>query len=521
MKTAKKIYFDSESILKLKEGVDILANAVSSTLGPKGRVAILQNPYGSPILTKDGVTVSRHINLSDPMQDMGASLIKDVAEKTVSQCGDGTTTSCILAQDILERGVKAIQEGKNPIELRKEMDEAVEVAIKYIKENAIPVGEDWDKVKNIAIISTNNDIQLGTLISDTLKKVGKHGALTVSTGTGLETTVDYVEGMHFDKGFISPYFITNPDKNTAELDNPYILIFDKDIEDLAELLPIIEQCYKQKKQLLIIANDVIGSALSGLVVNKVQQGFPVCAVYAPSRLNERKEIFQDIATVTGASIVSEEFGKKLKQVVISDLGQCEKVIVTHNNTLIIGGKGSRAKISDRELQLEAQINLTEQEELKEGLRVRLAKMASGVAIIKVGGKTDAEAKERKDRVDDAVGATKSAIKEGILAGGGKSYINAATEVYKIKTEGADLISKSLFSPAKKLQLNCGILIDDVKYESDPSIGFNALTGKNEDLIASGVIDSAMVLRCCLENAASIVGLMLTSNASIIYENLPE
>ncbi len=530
---AKKVLFENESLAKLQKGINTFANAVASTLGPKGRNVIIEG-YESmpPITTKDGVTVCRHLILEDQFENMGAQMLRDAAEKTVIQCGDGTTTTCVLARGIFNAGVKYIQEGYSPVDIKKGIDLTVKEVVQYIKDNAIPVKDDWDKIKDIAVISTNNDIALGTLITDTLQKVGGTGAITVQKGSSLETTVEIVKGMNYDRGFISPYFINKNEKPVCELDSPLILIHDKEIHDIADIMTnIVGPCFKTKQSLLIIAQDVDGAALQMLIVNKNQQGFPVCCTNAPSRLNERKEIFMDMAILFGGGLITEDVGRNLKSTTLSDLGKAERVIVTANSTTIIGGQGNKEDIDKRIEQLKNQIALEENINLKEGLELRLSKLTSGVAIIKVGGITETEAEERKFRVDDAVGATKSAIKEGVMAGGGTAYLNARKhyifskinplDPHDIPTIGEQCVLQALTSAFETICENSGVKNKFETDDNNKNWGYNALTGKYEDLVKSGVIDSAMVLRCSLENAASVAGLLLTSNVSMVEIKEPK
>ncbi len=526
---AKKLLFENESLTKLQKGINTFANAVASTLGPKGRNVIIEGYEGMPpISTKDGVTVARHLTLEDQFENMGALMIRDAAEKTVMQVGDGTTTTTVLARGIFNAGLKYIQEGHSPVDIKKGIDLAVKEVVQYIKDNAISVKDDWNKVRDIAIISTNNDVALGTLIADTLQKVGGTGAITVQKGSSIETVVEIVKGMNYDRGFISPYFINRTDKPVCELDNPLILIHDKEIHDISDIMPnIVGPCFKEKKSLLIIAQDVDGAALQMLIVNKNQQGFPVCCTNAPSRLNERKEIFMDMSILFGGGLITEDVGRNLKSSTIADLGTAEKVIITATSTTIIGGKGNKEDIDKRIEQLKNQINLEENTSLKEALELRLSKLTSGVAIIKVGGTTETESEETKFRVDDAVGATKSAIKEGVMAGGGLAYLHSINHIKNnLSLEaGVKCVIKALEDPTKTISANAGFNIKNIfnwlfgnkllKIDvNNKNFGYNALTGNYEDLVESGVIDSAMVLRCSLQNAASVAGLLLTSNVSM-------
>ncbi len=530
---AKRILFNEESLDKLQKGVNTFVNAVASTLGPKGRNVIIEGYEGMPPLsTKDGVTVARSLTLEDQFENMGAQMIRDAAEKTVIQCADATTTTCVLARGIFNAGLGYIKQGHSPVDIKKGIDLAVKEVVKYIKDNAIPVKEDWGKIRDIAIISTNNDKELGTLIADTLQKVGGTGAISVQKGLSLETEVEIVKGMNYDRGFISPYFINRTEKPICELDNPLILIHDKEIHDNADIMQnIVGPCFKTKQSLLIIAQDVDGAALQMLIVNKNQQGFPVCATNAPSRLNERKEIFLDMSTMFGGGLITEDVGRNLKSCTIEDLGKAEKVIVTANSTTIIGGKGSKEAIDKRIEQLKNQINQEENLVLKEALELRLSKLSSGVAIIKVGGTTETEAEERKFRVDDAVGATKSAIKEGVMAGGGLAYLKAANFIREKAAEektwdlnfGLKCVTAALAEPFETICKNAGVEKTTSFHSMESHIGYNALTDKEEDLVEAGVIDSAMALRCSIENAASVAGLLLTSNVSMteIKEEKPE
>lgn len=522
---SKKILFNEESLDKLQKGVNTFTDVVASTLGPKGRNVIIEG-YGGmpPITTKDGVTCARHLQLEDQFENMGAQMIRDASEKTVIQVGDGTSTTAVLARAIFNEGIKYIKEGHSPVDIKKGIDLAVKEVVQYIKDNAISVKEDWDKIRDIAIISTNNDRELGTLIADTLHKVGGTGAITVQKGNSLETTVEIVKGMNYDRGFISPYFINKIEKPVCELDNPLILIHDKEIHAIEDIMMnIVGPCFQQKRALLIIAQDVDGAALQMLIVNKNEKGFPVCCTNAPSRLNERKEIFMDMSILFGGGLITDDVGRSLKTTTLSDLGQAEKVIITANSTTIIGGRGNKEDIEKRAEAIRNQIEQEENPALKEALEMRLSKLTSGVAIIKVGGITETEAEERKFRVDDAVGATKSAIKEGVMAGGGLAYLKAANFVREKAAEekrwdlnfGLKSVTSALSEPFKTICRNAGVEKTTSFHSMESNVGYNALTDTEEDLVKAGVIDSAMVLRCSIENAASVAGLLLTSNVSMV------
>lgn len=518
---SKKILFNKASIDKLKNGVNVFTDAVASTLGPKGRNVIIEGYEGMPpITTKDGVTVARHLDLEDQFEDMAAKMIRDAAEKTVMQCGDGTTTTCVLARAIFNNAIQLVEDGYSPVDVKKGIDAAVKEIVKYIKDNSIRVENDWNKIRDIAIISANNDRELGTLIAETMEKVGGTGAISVQKGSSVETTVEIVKGMNYDRGFVSPYFINKVEKPVCELDNPLILIHDKEISDIADILKnIVVPCFQQKRALLIIAQDVDGAALQMLLVNKNKEGLPVCCTYAPSRLTERKEIFMDMAILFGGGLITEDTGRSLKSATLSDLGRAEKVIVSANSTTIIGGLGDPEEIAKRIEQIKNQIANEENQSIKETLEMRLSKLSSGIAIIKVGGATETEAEERKFRVDDAVGATKSAIKEGVMAGGGMAYIHASLSLRDKKDigeqNGTTIVYEALLSPFATIVKNAGKEITPEWDENNKNWGYNAMDEKYCDLVEAGIIDSAMVLRCALENAASVAGLLLTSNVSMV------
>ncbi len=516
---AKKITFDTDARDAMKRGVDALANAVKVTLGPKGRNVIIDKKFGSPQITKDGVSVAKEIELPDAVENMGAQLLKEVASKTADMAGDGTTTATVLAQAIVTAGLKNVAAGANPMDLKRGIDKAVEAVVAELKKQSKAVGDDNKKIEQVATISANNDNTIGKLIAQAMAKVKKEGVITVEEAKGTETTVEVVEGMQFDRGYVSPYFVTNADKMTAVLDNPLILLYDKKLSTMKELLPILEKAVQTGKPLLIICEDLDGEALATLVVNKIRGSLKICAVKAPGFGDRRKEMMQDIAILTGGTLISEERGFKLENADLSYLGTAEKITVDKDNTTIVGGAGKKADITARVNQIKAQIESTTSDYDKEKLQERLAKLAGGVAVLYVGAATEVEMKEKKDRVDDALHATRAAVEEGIVAGGGVSFIRAIDSIEKMKgsnedeATGISIVRRALEEPLRQISANCGIegsvVVQKVR-EGKNDFGYNARTDVYENLIAAGVIDPTKVVRVALENAASVGGMILTT-----------
>ncbi len=520
---AKIIKFNTEARDLLKAGVDELANAVKVTLGPKGRNVILEKKFGAPHITKDGVSVAKDIELEDPFQNMGAQLVKEVASKTGDDAGDGTTTATVLAQSIIAVGMKNVTAGANPMDLKRGIDKAVVAVVENIKNQAVEVGDDYTKIENIARISANNDAEIGSLIAEAMKKVKKDGVITVEEAKGTQTYVDVVEGMQFDRGYLSPYFVTNTEKMECDLDNPFILIYDKKISNLKDFLPILEATVQNGRPLLIIAEDVDSEALATLVVNRLRGSLKICAVKAPGFGDRRKEMLRDIAVLTGGVVISEETGLNLATATIEMLGTAEKVTVNKENTIIVNGAGSHDEIQERVNQIKAQIESSTSDYDKEKLHERLAKLAGGVAVLYVGAPSEVEMKEKKDRVDDALSATKAAILEGIVPGGGVAYIRAIPSLEGLKgdnedeTTGIEIIKRAIEEPMRQIVLNAGkegaVIVQKVK-EGSGDFGFNARTDVYENFFATGVIDPAKVTRVALENAASISGMFLTTECVI-------
>ncbi|GAB4200346.1 MAG: chaperonin GroEL [Bacteroidia bacterium] len=516
---AKDIKYDVEARDALKRGVDALANAVKVTLGPKGRNVIIDKKFGSPQITKDGVTVAKEVELTNTIENMGAQLVKEVASKTADIAGDGTTTATVLAQAIITAGLKNVAAGANPMDLKRGIDKAVDAVIENLKKQSKQVGNDNKKIEQVATISANNDNAIGKLIADAMSKVKKEGVITVEEAKGTETYVEVVEGMQFDRGYISPYFITDPDKMEAVLENPLILIYDKKISNMKELLPVLEKAVQTGKPILIIAEDVDGEALATLVVNKLRGTLKIAAVKAPGFGDRRKAMLEDIAILTGGRVISEEMGMKLEHADLSYLGKAEKVTIDKDNTTIVGGAGKKADITARVNQIKAQIETTTSDYDKEKLQERLAKLAGGVAVLYVGAATETEMKEKKDRVDDALAATRAAVEEGIVPGGGVAYIRAASALEKLKgetedeTTGIQIVKRALEEPLRQICFNAGldgsIIVQKVK-EGKDDYGFNARTEKFENLFDAGVIDPTKVARVALENAASVAGMLLTT-----------
>jgi chaperonin GroEL len=523
---AKQITFDVDAREKLKKGVDALANAVKVTLGPKGRNVIIDKKFGAPAITKDGVTVAKEIELSDPIENMGAQMVKEVASKTADLAGDGTTTATVLAQAIVTAGFKYVAAGANPMDLKRGIDKAVANVVDSLKKMSKNVGDDFQKIEQVATISANNDNFIGNLIAEAMKKVGKDGVITVEEAKGTETEVKTVEGMQFDRGYLSPYFVTNPEKMEAELENAYILIYDKKISSMKELLPVLEKTVQTGRPLLIISEEVDGEALATLVVNKLRGSLKVAAVKAPGFGDRRKAMLEDIAILTGGTLISEERGYKLENADLSYLGQAEKITIDKDNTTIINGVGTKDDITARVNQIKAQIEATTSDYDKEKLQERLAKLSGGVAVLYIGAATEVEMKEKKDRVDDALAATRAAVEEGIVPGGGVAYIRAIAGLEKLKganddeSFGINIVKTSLESPLRQILSNAGhepsIIVHKVK-EGKDDFGYNARTEKEENMYAAGVIDPTKVSRIALENAASIAGMLLTTECVLSEE----
>lgn len=525
---AKQVKYNVEARDALKKGVDTLANAVKVTLGPKGRNVIIDKKFGSPAITKDGVTVAKEIDLKDPLENMGAQMVKEVASKTADIAGDGTTTATVLAQAIVTAGVKNVAAGANPMDLKRGIDKAVTAVVANLKEQSQTVGEDNNKIKQVASISANNDEVIGSLIAEAMAKVGKDGVITVEEAKGTETEVKTVEGMQFDRGYLSPYFVTNSDKMEVELENPYILIYDKKISSMKELLPVLEKQVQTGKPLLIIAEDLDGEALATLVVNKIRGSLKVAAVKAPGFGDRRKAMLEDIAILTGGTVISEERGYKLENADLSYLGQAEKVVIDKDNTTVINGAGSSDDIKGRVAQIKSQIEATTSDYDREKLQERLAKLAGGVAVLYVGAATEVEMKEKKDRVDDALHATRAAVEEGIVAGGGVAFIRAVAALADLKgsnedeNTGIQIIRRAIEEPLRQICENAGIegsiVVQKVK-EGTADFGYNARTDVYENLIGAGVIDPTKVGRVALENAASIAAMLLTTE--VVLADDPE
>ena len=507
----------------MKKGVDALANAVKVTLGPKGRNVIIEKKFGAPHITKDGVSVAKEIELEDSFQNMGAQLVKEVASKTGDDAGDGTTTATVLAQSIVNVGLKNVTAGANPMDLKRGIDKAVAKVVESIKAQSEEVGDDFEKIESVARISANNDSEIGQLIAEAMKKVKKEGVITVEEAKGTDTTVEIVEGMQFDRGYISPYFVTNTEKMECEMENPYILIFDKKISSLKEMLPILEATAQSGRPLLIIAEDVDSEALATLVVNRLRGSLKICAVKAPGFGDRRKEMLEDIAVLTGGVVISEEKGLKLDGATIDMLGRAEKVTVDKENTTIVNGLGNKDAIASRVAQIKAQIEKTTSDYDREKLQERLAKLAGGVAVLYIGAASEVEMKEKKDRVDDALSATRAAIAEGIVPGGGVAYIRAIPSLEGLKgdnddeTTGIEIIKRAIEEPLRQIVDNAGVegavVVQKVK-DGKGDFGYNARTNTYENFFAAGVIDPAKVTRVALENAASIAGMFLTTECVI-------
>ena len=520
---AKQIFFDIEARNKMKKGVDTLANAVKVTLGPKGRNVVIEKKFGAPAVSKDGVTVAKEIELEDPIENMGAQMVKEVASKTADIAGDGTTTATVLAQSIISEGLKNVAAGANPMDLKRGIDKAVIAVVANLRTQSQAVGNDNSKIEQVASISANNDASIGKLIAEAMTKVGKEGVITVEEAKGTDTTVDVVEGMQFDRGYISAYFVTNSEKMEVELQNPYILIYDKKISAMKDILHILEKVAQSGRPLLIIAEDLEGEALATLVVNKLRGTIKVAAVKAPGFGDRRKEMLQDIAVLTAGTVVSEEQGFKLENADLSYLGQASSVSIDKDNSTIIGGKGNAEDILARVNQIKAQIETTTSDYDKEKLQERLAKLSGGVAVLYVGAATEVEMKEKKDRVDDALHATRAAVEEGIVPGGGVAYIRAIADLENLKginedeTTGIAIVKRAIEEPLRQIVVNSGIegsiVVQKIK-EGSGDFGFNARTEVYENMFAAGVIDPTKVTRIALENAASIAGMLLTTECVV-------
>ena len=523
---AKEIKFDIEARDLLKSGVDQLADAVKVTLGPKGRNVVIEKKFGAPQITKDGVTVAKEIELSNAFENLGAQMVKEVASKTGDDAGDGTTTATVLAQSIVNVGLKNVTAGANPMDLKRGIDKAVEAVVKSIQDQAQTIGDDYAKIESVAKISANNDSVIGSLIAEAMKKVQKEGVITIEEAKGTDTYVEVVEGMQFDRGYISPYFVTDAEKMAANLDNPYILIHDKKISTMKDLLPVLESTAQTGRPLMIIAEDVDGEALATLVVNRLRGSLKVCAVKAPGFGDRRKEMLEDIAILTGGTVITEEKGMKLEQATLELLGQAEKVTIDKENTTVVNGAGSQDAIKARVGQIKTQMENTTSDYDKEKLQERLAKLAGGVAVIYVGAASEVEMKEKKDRVDDALHATRAAVEEGIVPGGGVAYIRAIDALTELKgdnedeTTGVEIIKRAIEEPLRQIVSNAGkegaVVVQKVK-DGKADFGYNARIDQYQNLFEVGVIDPAKVARVALENAASIAGMFLTTETVIVEE----
>ena len=529
---AKEILFNFDARDQLKKGIDTLANAVKVTLGPKGRNVIIEKKFGAPHITKDGVTVAKEVELSDAYQNTGAQLVKEVASKTGDDAGDGTTTATVLAQAIVAEGLKNVTAGASPMDIKRGIDKAVAKVVDSIKSQAEKVGDNYDKIEQVASVSANNDPVIGKLIADAMRKVSKDGVITIEEAKGTDTTIGVVEGMQFDRGYLSAYFVTNTEKMECEMEKPYILIYDKKISNLKDFLPILEPAVQTGRPLLVIAEDVDSEALTTLVVNRLRSQLKICAVKAPGFGDRRKEMLEDIAVLTGGVVISEEKGLKLEQATIEMLGTADKITVSKDNTTIVNGAGDKQNIKERCEQIKAQIAATKSDYDKEKLQERLAKLSGGVAVLYVGAASEVEMKEKKDRVDDALRATRAAIEEGIVPGGGVAYIRAldALEGFKgdniDETTGVDIIKRAIEEPLRQIVANAGkegaVVVQKVR-EGKGDFGYNARTDVYENLHAAGVVDPAKVARVALENAASIAGMFLTTECVIVEkkEDKPE
>ncbi|MBP3613559.1 MAG: chaperonin GroEL [Bacteroidaceae bacterium] len=529
---AKEILFNMDARDQLKKGVDELANAVKVTLGPKGRNVIIEKKFGAPQITKDGVSVAKEIELSDAYMNTGAQLVKSVASKTGDDAGDGTTTATVLAQAIITEGLRNVTAGANPMDLKRGIDKAVSKIVESIKAQSEEVGADYDKIEQVATISANNDSEIGKLIADAMRKVSKDGVITIEEAKSRDTTIGVVEGMQFDRGYLSAYFITDTEKMECEMENPYVLIYDKKITNLKDMLPILEPAVQTGRPLLIIAEDVESEALTTLVVNRLRTQLKICAVKAPGFGDRRKDMLEDIATLTGGIVISEEKGIKLEQATLEMLGSCGRITVSKDNTTIVDGSGNKEAIAQRVAQIKAQIATTKSDYDKEKLQERLAKLAGGVAVLYVGAASEVEMKEKKDRVDDALCATRAAIEEGIVPGGGVTYIRAIDSLESVEVVNSDektgvaIVKRAIEEPLRQIVANAGkegaVVVQKVR-EGQGDFGYNARTDVYENMLAAGVVDPAKVTRVALENAASIAGMFLTTECVIVEkkEDKPE
>ena len=521
---AKIIKYNMEARDLLKQGVDQLANAVKVTLGPKGRNVVIEKKFGAPVITKDGVSVAKEVELEDKFENTGAQLVKSVASKTGDDAGDGTTTATILTQAIVNEGLKNVTAGANPMDLKRGIDKAVNKVVDYIKANAEVVGDNYDKIEQVATVSANNDPEIGKLLADAMRKVSKDGVITVEDSKTRDTTIGVTEGMQFDRGYLSGYFVTDTDKMECVMDDPYILLYDKKISNLKEFLPILQPAAESGRPLLVIAEDVDSEALTTLVVNRLRGGLKICAVKAPGFGDRRKAMLEDIAVLTGGVVISEEKGLKLEQATLEMLGTAKKVTVDKENTTLVGGAGNKENIQDRVQQIKNEIANTKSNYDKEKLQERLAKLAGGVAVLYVGANSEVEMKEKKDRVDDALCATRAATEEGVVVGGGTTYIRAQKELAELKGDNADeqtginIVRRALEEPLRQIVFNAGgegaVVVDKVR-QGEGDYGYNARTDTYQDLRAAGVIDPAKVARVALENAASIAGMFLTTECLIV------
>ncbi len=528
---AKDIKFDIEARDALKRGVDALSNAVKVTLGPKGRNVVIDKKFGSPTITKDGVTVAKEIELEDAVENMGAQMVKEVASKTADIAGDGTTTATVLAQEIVSTGLKNVAAGANPMDLKRGIDKAVKAVVNELQKQSIEVGDNLNKIEQVASISANNDNAIGALIAEAMAKVKKEGVITVEEAKGTDTTVEVVEGMQFDRGYLSPYFVTNAEKMEAELDNPFILIYDKKISNMKDILPILEQTTQSGRPILIIAEDVDGEALATLVVNKIRGSLKIAAVKAPGFGDRRKAMLEDIAILTGGTVISEERGFKLENTTLEMLGETDKIVIDKDNTTVVNGKGEKDAITLRVNQIKAQMETTTSDYDREKLQERLAKLAGGVAVLYVGAASEVEMKEKKDRVDDALHATRAAVEEGIVPGGGVALVRAAKALNSIKAEnedektGVQIITKAIEAPIRQIVANAGgegaVIVSKIQ-EGKADFGYNAKTDTFEHMLEAGIIDPTKVTRVALENAASVAAMLLTTECVLadIQEDNP-
>ena len=521
---AKQIVFNNDAREQLRKGVDELANAVKVTLGPKGRNVVIDKKFGAPQVTKDGVTVAKEIELEDGIQNMGAQMVKEVASKTNDQAGDGTTTATVLAQAIVNTGLKNVTAGANPMDLKRGIDKAVKAVVDFIKESSEQVGDNYDKIEQVATVSANNDAEIGKLLADAMRKVSKDGVITIEESKSRDTSIGVVEGMQFDRGYLSAYFVTDADKLECVMENPYILIYDKKISNIKEFLPILQPAAESGRPLLVIAEDVDSEALTTLVVNRLRGGLKICAVKAPGFGDRRKAMLEDIAVLTGGTVISEEKGLSLDKATLEMLGTCDKVTVSKDNTTIVNGAGQKEAIANRVAQIKKEIENTTSSYDKEKLQERLAKLAGGVAVLYVGANSEVEMKEKKDRVDDALCATRAAIEEGVVAGGGTTYIRALAALEGLKGDNADeqtginIIERAIEEPLRQIVTNAGgegaVVVQKVR-EGKGDFGYNARTDTYEDMRKAGIVDPAKVARVALENAASIAGMFLTTECLIV------